>query len=837
MPIMGNKKYKALSGRFFRRAFLFVFLGALGLILFGAIAVFYFWQKLPSIEQIASRQVSQSTKIFDRTSEILLYEISNGQKRTIVPLAEIPKYLIEATISIEDKRFYEEPGLDVRGTIRALWTNFKKTGNPLEGQGGSTITQQLVKNAFLSSEQTILRKIKEAILALRVARHFSKDRILELYLNEIPYGPTTYGVEAASQDFFEKPAKELSIAESAILASLPKAPSYYSPWGNHVAELMARQKLILEEMRQTEKISKAEYEEALSSKLNFAPRKEGLLAPHFVLAVRDELVEKYGESMVREGGLRVTTALDWEMQKAAEEAVKAGAEENDRLYGGRNAALVAENPKTGEILALVGSRDYFATSSLPENCSPGISCGFEPNFNAAVQGLRQPGSALKPFAYLTAFEKGYTPETVVFDVPTEFAAQNPNCPATPDFAEINYNKECFHPENFDEAFRGPVSLRQALGQSINVPAVKVLYLAGLADVVKKANDFGLKTLTSPNLYGLSLVLGGGAVRLIDLVGAYSALANDGVLNKQIKILEVKDSSGNILESQEPSLKKVAEPQEVRTVNNILSDVEVRGGLFRNSLALTTFPGYDVALKTGTSNDYRDAWAVGYTPSLVTGIWAGNNDNSPMRERGSSLLAAVPIWNKFMRGVIGKLPQEAFPRPEQSIPQKPILAGDYLFQKQIHSLLFYVDRKNPAGPPPSNPASDPQFQNWEVSVLNWARNNISDFGLYNSTTTALDSNSFYPEHVPVVKIKSPKKGEFVGRQISVFADIVASADLTQANVYWNGLQINGVRIQGGFNYQFVWTVNPPNIQPQNLLEIEAVDSKNYSGKDSVIVYGS
>lgn len=787
--------------------------------LFSFLYAIYLSRNLPTVDEISSRLISQSTKIYDRTGTVLLYEISNGEERTVVPFEDMPKYLKEATISTEDERFYEEPGFDPKGIVRALWVNLTH-GQVL--QGGSTITQQLARNAFLTSEQTISRKIKEFLLAIRLDRYYSKDKILALYLNEIPYGPTIYGVESASGAYFGKSVKDLNLAESALLAALPKAPTYYSPWGSHTKELLSREKSILEKMLKLKKITKKEFDEAIKFKFGFAPQRHGIKAPHFVMNVEEYLVQKYGEDRVREGGLKVTTTLDWDLQQVAEKAVEEGARSNEKLYSGKNAALVAENPKTGQILAMVGSRDYFDTAN-------------EGTFSVATQGLRQPGSALKPFIYYTAFLKGYTPDTVVFDVPTEFAANNPSCPPIPDFS--NSNKECFHPENFDGQFRGPVSLRQALAQSINVPAVKALYLAGLNDSVKNAYGFGLTTLTSPDLYGLSLVLGGGAVKLVDLVGAYSVLAQDGVKHNQTTILEVRDYNGSTLESYEDQSKAVADPQAVRLVNNILSDSDSRGGLFQNSLPLTVFPDHDVALKTGTSNDYHDAWTVGYTPSLVIGVWAGNNDNSPMQKHGSSILAAVPIWHQFMTEAIKNMPLETFTKPDPVYPQKPILRGDYLNGKQIHSILYYVDRKNPASPAPLNPTSDSQFENWEGGVLGWGEKNVPDFKNYNQPTGESANSINAPPYrtPPRVTIELPAPGSFVGEKVDLVSKMEASALLKKALVYWNGRQIQEFSLNSLPSHELRWSFAPPEAQPQNLLEVEVYDENDLSSKASVIVY--
>jgi penicillin-binding protein 1C len=793
-------------------------IGAIG-IGSSVLAYFYFARNLPTVEQIKERQISQSTKIYDRTGTVLLYEISGEQNRTVVPFENIPPYLKDATIAIEDENFYQEPAFSWRGILRALLTNIIH-GQIL--QGGSTITQQLARNAFLTTDQTIGRKIREFILAVRLNRYYSKDQILALYLNEIPYGPTIYGIEKASRSYFNKSVSDLNLAESAVLAAIPKAPTYYSPWGSHLYDLMNRRKLILQKMLELGKITKKEFDSAVAYKIVFAPQGEKIKAPHFVIAVQDYLVQKYGENMVRRGGLKVITTLDWNLEQAAEKAVASGAAQNESLYQGKNATLAAEDPKTGQILALVGSRDYFDIKN-------------EGNFDVATQGLRQPGSALKPFVYLTAFEKGYTPDAVVFDLPTEFAANNPLCPPNPDFN--NDNKKCFHPQNFDGQFRGPVAFRQALAQSINVPAVRVLYLAGLNDSVKNAYNFGLTTLTSPALYGLSLVLGGGAVRLIDLVGAYSVLAQDGIKHDQSMILEIKDSDGNVLESYQDQNTRVADPQPVRLVNNILSDAEARRGLFQNSLSLTVFPDHDVALKTGTSDDYRDAWAIGYTPSLVTGVWAGNNDNSPMQRHGSSILAAVPIWHNFMAEAVKNLPLETFNRPDPVNPQKPILAGDYLYNKQIHTILYYVDRENPEGPPPANPAGDPQFSNWEYGVLTWAKDNLPDFADYNKPLpqVANAATSTMLNVPPKIEIKNPRVGSFIGNQVNINASVTGLSAIKKIRVYFNNQLIDDFNANGGINYDFNWSFAPTNPQPQNMLQVEAVDQNGLSNREEVIIY--
>lgn len=669
--------------------------------------VLYLAKTVPSIQEIGSQQIGQSTKIYDRTGTVLLYSINNnGQQRTLVSFGEIPQSMKDATIAIEDQNFYNEPAFDIKGIFRALLVDIETHSF---AEGGSTITQQLARTAFLTLNQTISRKIREFILAVKLNEYYSKDQILSLYLNEVPYGPNISGVGEAAEDYFGVPVSQLNIAQSALLAAIPQAPTYYSPYGTHVDELLQRQQLVLQQMYNTGKITKAQLTAAQNFKIVFQPQSEseaGIRAPHFVMAVENYLVQKYGENEVDNGGLKVITTLNWTLQQQAEAAVTAGVARDKELYNSTNGALVAQDPTTGQILALVGSVDYFDTAN-------------DGNFDVATEGLRQPGSSLKPFVYLTAFQMGYTPSTILFDVPTEFST-DPSCPAVPDYNSTN--SQCFHPIDFEGTFAGPMTVTDALAQSVNVPAVKMLYLVGETNAIQNMYNFGLTTLTDPSSYGLSLVLGGGAVRLIDLTEAYSVLADQGVKHAQTMILSVTDSSGNVLESYQDQSTQVADAQSVNEVNSILSNAAARAPLMGASQNLTVFPGYDVALKTGTSNDYRDAWAMGYTPSLVVGVWAGNNDNAPMQAQGSSILAAVPMWSQFMNAALPEVPNETFTPPNPVSSTKPVLNGQYVVNGQVHNILYYVDRSDPAGPDPTDPAIDPEYANWEVGVENWARQN-------------------------------------------------------------------------------------------------------------------
>lgn len=772
---------------------------------------------LPNPELLENRTVAQSTKIFDREKETLLYEVHGEEKRTVIPFEEIPEHVKQATIALEDQRFYEHGGFDMKGFIRGVFLQ------PLRGrglQGGSTITQQLAKNAFLSPERTITRKIKELVLAMRLERRLEKNEILNLYLNQIPYGSNAYGIEAAAQTYFEKPAQELTLAEASLLASLPKAPSYYSPHGAHTDELMARKDFVLDQMAELGFISEEERNAAKKESFTFTPGNVGIQAPHFVVAVQEYLNKKYGEDFVRTGGLEVITTLDIKLQEVAERVVKEGALRNTELYNGTNAALVAQDARTGHVLALVGSRDYFDEE-------------IDGKFNVATQGLRQPGSAIKPFAYLAAFQEGYTPETVVFDVPTEFAANNPDCPLEVDFE--NNAEGCYHPQNFDTIFRGPVTFREGLGQSINIPSVKALYLAGIDPMLKLVQRMGITTLTERSRYGLSLVLGGGEIKLSELVNAYSTFAQDGVARPQTFLLKITDNKGRVLEEYRDTAARVINTQDARLINDILSDVETRSGLFQSSLPLTIFPDHEIALKTGTTNDYRDAWTFGYTPSLVVGVWAGNNDNTPMQQQGSSLLAAIPIWNAFMREALPSFPPETFIKPEPIFTDHPILQGNYIVQYEengtryphIHNILFYFDPQSP------------QFENWEIPVIIWAEGNVPNF-----TTTFNKPISFSSSPLSstpqgsnlTLSLFEPVKGGFISNPFTVRFATHSDTALKRADIYLNGTLIDSTAINNTTSFSYQKNLSPSALFLQNTLRIVVVSASGKSVEEEIIVFG-
>ncbi|MFA5107512.1 MAG: penicillin-binding protein [Patescibacteria group bacterium] len=681
-----------------------------GIVVVGAFA--WFSRDLPDPNKLLTRNVAQSTRIYDRTGTQILYEIHGDVKRTLVSLEEIPANLKNATIAIEDKHFYEHSGFDITGLIRAVVINITSVGR--SRPGGSTITQQLVKNAILTSEKSYTRKIKELVLSYQIERKFSKDQILKLYFNEIPYGSVAYGVESASQIYFGKSARDLNLAESAILAALPQSPTYYSPYGSHVDDLIGRQHYILDLMVEQRYITAEQAAEAKAFPIEFKPLHENITAPHFVFYVKELLTEKYGEKMVEQGGLKVTTTLDTFKQEAAEKAVTDGMAKV-RQYNGSNASLVALDPKTGEILSLVGSADYFDTEH-------------DGNVNVALRP-RQPGSSFKPIVYATAFSKGYSPQTMLFDVTTNFGD--------------------YTPHNYDGREHGPVSMRQALAGSLNIPAVKTLYLAGLKNVLENAHAMGYSTLNDEDRYGLSLVLGGGEVKLLEHVSAFSVFAREGLRHPTAAIIKVEDKDGKVLEEFKPEESRVLDEEVARNINSILTDNNARSFIFgsRSPLILSDRV---VAAKTGTTNDFRDAWTIGYTPSLAAGVWVGNNDNTEMKSGADGVVVAAPIWHQFMATLLTGTPSETFKPPKSINTDKMMLNGqidevhtvkvdsltgrvipdecldtypkEYIAEKtykETHTILYYVNKDKPLDPAPSDPQKDPQFSRWEEGVQRWA----------------------------------------------------------------------------------------------------------------------
>ena len=833
-----SKVFRTVKHKWWYRHIKAIILSCLSLcfILAGIAAIWVANLQIPDLSAFETRKVDQSTKIYDRTGQILLYDIHDDVKRTVVPFSDISQNLKDATVAIEDADFYHHFGIKPLSILRAGIADIFSGGY---SQGGSTITQQVIKNSLLTQDKTLTRKIKEWVLAIKLERVLTKDEILSTYLNETAYGGNIYGVEEASKAFFGTDASDLTLAEAAYIAALPQAPSYYSPYGTHLADLDTRQKLVLKQMLNNKFITQDQYNQAITEKVQFLPKDTGnIRAPHFSLYVRDYLENKYGESTVLDGGLKVITTLDYTMQQEMEQVVSTFGPQIANQYGASNTAMVAIDPKTGDILAMVGSRDYYDNS-------------IDGNFNIAT-AYRQPGSTFKPFVYATAFEKGYTPDTILFDVPTEFST---SCtvdgkPKDPSMASTT----CYSPDEYDGIWDGPLTMRQALAQSRNIPAVKTLYLAGIPDSIKTAQDMGITSLTDPSRYGLTLVLGGGEVSLLDMTSAYGVFANDGVRTPYRSVLSVEDSNGNTLEESTTSPVQVIPAQIARQINDILSDPSP--GVRMDSITQITNPlKRPVAVKTGTTNDYKDVWVLGYTPNLVIGAWAGRNDDTSMAQKVAGLII-TPLWGALMSKVLPSLPVENFKAPDPAPSDlKPVMRGIWQggvsykidtvsgkvatqytpleLQKEIvfpdpHSILYWVDKDNPRGPVPANPQNDPQFSYWEYGVQNWLatyEKTHPDFKITTSFAVPTATDDVHtPENAPQVAIASSTGSAFdMNKRVTVNLTVAGKYPIVKSELYIND------------KYILENTSNPLqiNFTPEDIDGIEPTDTLKVIVYDSVL----
>ncbi len=800
-------------------------------------SVFFFWfssLSIPDISLFQQSEVDQSTKIYDRTGTVLLYDVSGNARRTVVTSDQISTNIKNATVAIEDAGFYSHGGIRILSIIRAMIDDVLSGGF---SQGGSTITQQLIKNTLLNNDKTIARKIKEWILAIKIEKVFSKDDILTLYLNDVPYGGNVYGVEEASKEFFGEDASNLDVAQAAYLASIPQAPTYYSPYGANTAALTTRADLTLQKMEQLGFITTAQYNQAINEKVVFLPgSSQSIKAPHFVMYVIQYLEQKYGTDMVENGGLNVITTLDYPLEEKSEQAVNSYITNQGPNFNMSNAATVAIDPKTGDILTMVGSYDYFSTTT-------------DGNFNVATADNRQPGSTFKPIVYSEAFMKGYTPETVLFDLPTEFDSScSPE--GQPLYPSTNPS-ECYMPQDFDGLYRGPMSLRDALAQSINIPSIQLSYLAGLGDSLELAQKMGITSLgTDPNQYGLTLVLGGGGVSLLQMTNAYDVFANDGNYVPYRSILKVTDGSGNVLEqASEPTPISVMPANIARTISDILSDDQARAAEY-GLHSVFDIPGYDVAAKTGTTNNYDDVWTIGYSPDIVVGVWGGNDDDTPMVKKIAGLMIA-PLWNTLMTDALASTSPDDFvkPAPENLSGDKPIFRGIWQggqtytidtvsgklatqytppeTQKEIaitnvHSILYWVDKNDPLGPPPTNPSSDSQFANWEKPVLDWAAKNGYVTESSNSTPTEYD-DVHIPSNFPSVTVTDINNGVPYNQSDTATINIsaIGKYPIQQILIYANGGILATLnRNQSVFRFP---VENIYSLSPINTIKVEVVDS--------------
>lgn len=669
-----------------------------------AFAFIYFAKDLPRPEKFTEVPFPMPTRIYDRTGKVLLYEVYGEERRELVKIADISPTLINAVIAAEDANFYKHFGIDIKALLRATINNIKKRRF---AEGASTITQQLIRTTFLTRDKTPTRKIREIILTLELERRYPKEQILEWYLNQVPLGPNIYGVQTASKTYFGKDAKDLTIPEAAIIAALIRAPSYLYPYGNHLNELLERKDYVIDRMVEVGYISQQDAQKYKEEKIVFQERKQNILAPHFTLMVLDYITQKYGEEFLQTKGLKVITTLDYDLQKYIEDVVK---EDSERLkmYNAHNVSVVVINPKDGSIEALLGSKDYFG-EKYPPDCQEGLNCAFDPKVNVATFGFgRQTGSAIKPLYYVLAFEKGLSPESEIWDIPTEF---NPNCHFLGIEIKDKYGLDCYHPQNFDGRFRGKITIRSALGQSLNIPSTKLFYLVGYQDFYNFAKKAGITTITKNiSNAGLSVALGSLEVKLIDLVAAYSVFAANGTKTTPYFIKEIKDINGDIIEKTNISKRKIISEDSVKLLNSVLSDNNARAPVFGLNSALY-FKDYPVAAKTGTTQNFEDALAIMYTPTSVLGVWVGNNNHEKMAKK-----AGVFYAGNIAHKIMGKLLETRKPEPfDFNVKsQKRVIK---IPEDNPHTILYYVSKNN-FNEPPENPRNDPQFKNWEESLKFW-----------------------------------------------------------------------------------------------------------------------
>lgn len=715
-----------------------------GLAVVSGIAVFaWFAKDLPSPDQLENRVVAESTKIYDKTGEHILYETGQDVRRTYTKIDDIPQNLRDATVALEDKNFYNHHGFDPLGILRSAGINIASD----KQVGGSTITQQFVKLAIVGGDKTYSRKIKELILSVELERKYDKNQILEFYLNEASYGGVNMGVAAAARSYFDKNPNELTLAECALLASIPQRPTYYISQDQDA--LYTRKDFALDRMAEEGYITKEEADAAKAEDVTLKQTSAPKVAPHFVDYVMAQLEDDFGAGFINQG-LKVTTSIDLDKQKIAEEVI-ADHIADVESYGGSNAALVSIDAHTGQVLAMVGSKNYYADD-------------YDGQVNVATS-LRQPGSSFKPIVYLTAFANGYNPNTILFDVETDFPTETGN----------------YHPHNYSLGTSGPISMRRALSNSLNIPAVKTLYLVGVDKALDMAESLGYSSFQDRSRFGLAVVLGGGEVQLLEHTSTFATFAREGKRHPIATILKVEDQKGEVLYEWVDSEEQVVDQAAVQQLNSVLSDAGARGSTFAN----LNIPGKTIAGKTGTTNDFRDAWTMAYTPSFATGVWTGNNDNSEMHVNADGIYVAAPIMNDYMSRILDGLPDESFTAPPSVNANKPVLWGQtgttvekYVDKdtqhiipddcvdsypeefkqkrefKEVHTILYYLKKDDPAGAPPSDPTQDPMYNSWEAAVQKWAEGQDEYF---TEETELEDCNLRSADQTPKVSITSPTSG--------------------------------------------------------------------------------
>lgn len=771
----------------------------------------YYSRFLPNPNTLLERSEELSTKLYDR-SGTPIFEVYGDKNRILITLDEVSPELVSATLATEDATFYQHQGYSPKAMVRA----FINTAFGEGLQGGSTLTQQVVKNTLLTQDRTLVRKIKEFILSLQLENNYEKEQIIQMYLNETPYGGQNYGVYTAAKAYFAKHPKDLTLAESAYIAGLPQSPTYYSQFGVNPQAGIERKNYVLNLMHtkgwigadgKRHYISKEDYEEAKNTNLDFQTAAVSFEAPHFVFWAKSVLIDMFGEEVVEQGGLQVTTTLDLDLQNKAQQIVYDEIESAKQSLNVYNGSLVAMNPQNGEVLAMVGSKGYFL-SSEPEACVSGAAgpegCKFDPQLNVTLSE-RQPGSSIKPITYATLLEQGYPAAYPLLDVPTKFEGSSPTRP--------------YIPRNYDGIFRGPMSLRKSLGNSLNIPAVKALKIAGIDNMIDMAEEMGITTFTDRDRFGLALTLGGGETKLLELTNAFGVFASKGKYHKATPILEVKDSYGRVLYTNNDGGRKVLSEEVAFLISDILSDDGARSAVF-GPRSLLYIPGHQVAVKTGTTDDKRDNYAIGFTSEIVAGVWVGNNNNEKMNPYvASGITGATPIWREFMLTYLedkepvefeppetvekiiideltGMLPfGDFYSRPEWFIEgTEPTTQSDWYQRIEIckkdgrianDSCKKYGDTEIKTYV--SIKAALPE---WQHSVDQWVYENYGADSKYyppqmKSKLEFEEDGDLQDDLDPVIEIVNLDDGDTVPRVFRLKAEISSPKDIKKVKIYLNG----------------------------------------------------
>jgi len=822
--------------------------------LFSVIFVFaYFSRDLPNPNQLLERSFELSTRFYDRNDH-LLYEVYGDKNRTLVKLEDVSPHVAHATLSTEDSEFYIHKGYSLRGIIRAVRNTIFGSGL----QGGSTITQQAIKNTLLTQERTMVRKIKELILSLQIENRYTKDEILQMYLNESPYGGMNYGVYSASKAYFNKEPKELTIAESAYLAGLTQSPSYYSQFGSNPEAGIERKNYVLYLMHErgwVEKdgkrhyLSDEDYEKAKNEVLDFDTAKIPLEAPHFTYYVKQYLTDILGEEAVEMGGLKVKTTLDLDTQKMAQDIVTKEIDASSGSLNIHNGSMVVLDPRNGEILAMVGSKGY-NLDPYPEGCVSGAvgenSCKFDPYVNVALS-KRQPGSAIKPITYATMLSQGYTAAYPFLDVPTKFEGAAPGVP--------------YEPTNYDGTYRGVLSLRKSLANSINVTAVKALKIAGIDNMIDLAEKMGITTFTERDKYGLALTLGGAETKLLELTGAFAVFGAEGIYRTPNPILEVTDQKGRVVYKPSKPEERVLSKGVAFLISDILSDDGARSEVF-GAGSLLNIPNRQVAVKTGTTNDKKDNYAVGYTPSVVVGVWVGNSNNEPMNPYvASGISGATPIWREFMIEYLKDKPVEKFENPDDvekididrltgGLPYrdfdtrkewfikntKPTTQSDWYQRLRICKADGRIANQACIDADRSDEKSfikiKAELPEWQSSVDSWVKDTYQDDSLYYPpemvSKLEFDGGSVSNKDDVYTEIVGLKDGDSVNLDFRLNAEVSCYRDIKRVTFYMDGEKVSEDETAP---YGYSFSLSPGKIGKHTFKAV-ATDKSGNKGSDEV-----